>query len=482
MVGPAAARASFTRLVVFVVLLGVPVVSQFVAAPNAAAAPPPLTTGFMDDQLFPSTSPTVRDLWLTRAKNAGAGLIRITVLWRYVTGPTPPQDPTDPSDPGYDLSQVDAAVASARARGFDVLLTPWFAPEWAEGASEPADVPEGSWKPNPTAFGQFGEMLAKRYSGLYQGLPRVRYFEAWNEPNISSYITPQWQGGNPWSPLRYREMLNAFYAGVHKAQPDATVVGPGTAPFGDDFGHPAIPGQPRLRPLIFLRKLFCLNDALGPTTCPAKPHLDALSAHPVNIVNAPTRPAPNPDDIQVADFHKLRTLLTAAERAHHVFPAGPHPLWATEIWWLTDPPNPVGVPTQTEARYLEQGLYLLWKQGARVVVNYLIRDQAMTPGQDPRSAGSTGVFFQSNKPKPAYTAYRFPFVTDRASANRVTVWSKVPATGQLQVQKKVSGDWRTLRAFPVNRGQVFTSSIELTGPAYLRGKIRTDASLSWHQD
>lgn len=472
------------RLVLCAALFVVPVVTLLLAAPNArAATPAPLTTGFMDDQLFPATDPAVRNQWLTRAENDGAGLIRITVLWRYVTGPTPPQNPTDPSDPSYSMEQVDAAVADARAKGFDVLLTPWFAPEWAEGANEPADVPEGSWKPNAKAFGQFGQMLAKRYSGFYQGLPQVRYFEAWNEPNISSYITPQWQGGNLWSPFRYREMLNAFYTGVKSAPGDAVVVGGGTAPFGDDVGHPQIPGHPRTRPLVFLRRLFCLNDALKPTACAVKPHLDVLSHHPVNIVNPPTRPAPNPDDIEIADFHKLKALMDAAESTGHIVPAaGSHPLWATEIWWFTNPPNEIGPSPLTEARWLEQGLYLLWKQGARVVVNYLIRDQPFIQGQDPRNQGSTGVFFHSGKPKPAYTAYRFPFVTERVSDARVTVWAKVPTTGRLDIQRLVNGTWRTLRSFPVQEGQVFTRPIELTGSANLRGRIGSQTSLTWQQD
>jgi hypothetical protein len=488
-VGPVGAGAARTRrLVVCAVLAGITalVSGALGGTPSARAATPPgLTTGFMDDQLFPSTDPAVRSLWLTRAKNEGVGLIRITVLWRYAVGPTPPQNPTDPSDPSYatdHMHQVDAAVADARARGFDVLLTPWLAPEWAEGASEPADVPEGSWKPNATAFGQFGQMLAERYSGFYGGLPRVSYFEAWNEPNLSSFLTPQWQGGNPWSPLRYRELLNQFYAGVKRAPGDAQVVGGSTAPFGDDLGDPQTPANPRLRPMVFLRKLFCMNNALKPLACPAKPHLDILSHHPVNIFIPPTTPASDPDDVEIADFHKLGTLMDAAERARHVVPAGSHPLWATEIYWLTNPPNPIGPSPLTQARWLEQGMYLLWKQGARVVVNYLIRDQALVPGQAPGSQGSTGVFFNSNKPKPAYTAFRFPFVTERASAKRVIVWSKVPTTGKLEIQMLVKGEWRTVRGFPVDRGQVFRSSIELTSSAYLRGKIRSEASLSWHQN
>ena len=43
---------------------------------------------------------------------------------------------------------------------------------------------------------------------------------------------PQWHGKAPASPSRYRLMLNAFYEGVKRAQPDARVISPGTGPYG----------------------------------------------------------------------------------------------------------------------------------------------------------------------------------------------------------------------------------------------------------
>ena len=44
----------------------------------------------------------------------------------------------------------------------------------------------------------------------------------------------------------------------------------------------------------------------GHRYCPTKPHLDILSHHPVNLLAGPTRPAPHPDEVFVADFHKLK--------------------------------------------------------------------------------------------------------------------------------------------------------------------------------
>jgi hypothetical protein len=447
---------------------------------GSAAGARGLTTGFIDEEMFPASNPQVRNLWLSRAKSAGAGVIRISVPWRQVVGTAPPRNPTDPSDPDYAMGGIDTTVKAARAMGFQVLLTTFQAPEWAEGKNEPSNVPDGTWKPDPKAFGQFGQMLAKRYSGKFPGLPKVNYFEAWNEPNLSNYLTPQWKGKQLYSPSRYRQMLNAFYAGVKKVQPRAKVLGGSTAPFGDDRGHHPF-GEPRMRPLEFLRKLFCLKGNNKPTRCPTKPHLDILSHHPVNIIAPPTRSATNPDDVVVADFHNLRKLMHAAERAGNVRPKRRHQLWATEIWWFSKPPNSIGAPLQEHARWLEQALYMLWKQGASTVINYEIRDAAPDPSVPAREQVTTGLFFSNGKRKPAYTAWRFPFVTHRKSKAEVGVWGKAPESGKLQIQEKRSGGWHTLKSVDVKRGKLFTPSVRLRGKADLRGKLGADTSIVWHQ-
>ena len=43
--------------------------------------------------------------------------------------------------------------------------------------------------------------------------------EAWNEANLSAFLTPQIAAGKPVSADHYRLMLNAFYEGVHAVQP-----------------------------------------------------------------------------------------------------------------------------------------------------------------------------------------------------------------------------------------------------------------------
>ena len=66
------------------------------------------------------------------------------------------------------------------------------------------------------------------------------------------------------------------------------------------------------------------------------------------------------------------------------------------------------VPTRKQARYLEQALYVLWKQ----------RVERGDPVPDPRFGGiplPDGLFFSDGREKLAFQAFRFPFVTDRLS-------------------------------------------------------------------
>jgi hypothetical protein len=418
----------------------------------------------------------VRATWLDRAVRERAGIVRIDVRWRGVAM-SKPVDPTNPSDPAYDFSSLDNAVKDARARGLDVYLTVFDAPSWAEGGDRPQNAFPGTWKPIPGNLGDFAQALATRYSGTSLGLPRVRFFQAWNEPNLSEYLSPQWGAGNrAESPTQFRRMLNAFYAGIKRAQPGAKVISAGIAPNGDP------PGGLRMRPLIFLRHLFCLNAKLKPTRCHAKPHLDVFADHPITTSGGPHRHALSHNDVFVADFPKVRRLLRAAERAKHVRPGGHHPLWVTELWWITNPPNqsPFSFSPQKQARFIEEAFYMLWKQGVRVVVNQQIRDAQYNP-QNPLATLQTGVFFFDGSPKPSARTFMFPFVTHRKSRTRVGAWGKSPSSGSLQIQRRRGGGWRTVKKLGVRRGQVFTPSLRLRGAAELRAKVGATASKAWHQ-
>jgi hypothetical protein len=439
-----------------------------------------LVTGFVDFR-YQLQDTQQRQLWFDRSRDAGAGIVRLNVVWRAIE-PTQPAQPTDPADRAYRFGHLDAVVQDAAARGFRIVLTVYNAPDWAEGANRPNGVNPGSWEPSPAAYGAFAQALATRYSGSYHArdgtlLPGVHAFEVWNEANQNGYLAPQWTAANkPNSPRLYRSLLNAFYAGAHKAQPGATVIGGAPSPYGDP------PGGERMKPRTFLAGLFCLSGKLKPFKCGSKAHLDVLSDHPINQPGAggPKKPPAVAGDISVANFGQVRRILHAAERAKHVVPAGSHhPIWATEFWWFSNPPYPYGVPPITQAKRIEQTLYLLWKQGASVALNYAVGDSAFNASTDPFEG--SGLYFPDGRKKPSFHSFKFPFVTHRASHKRVVAWGKAPAAGKLKIQKSHGSGWRTLKKLQVHRGQIFTTRLGRKAGGHLRGRVGGVTSLAWHQ-
>ncbi len=270
-----------------------------------------------------------------RTVEANAGIVRLQARWRQIAADAPPASPADPTDPSYDFSELDAAVIAANQRGLDVLMMIFDAPEWAEGPDRPVVfVRPGTWKPDPTKLGDFARALAQRYSGGFAGLPRVRRFQIWNEPNLDHYLSPQYEGKKLVSPQHYTRMLNAAYAGIKSVSPDNFVVTGGTAPYGDP------PGGHRSRPLQFWRKALCLKGRrkLEGKRCKPEPNFDALAHHPINLgAGGPTGSAIHPDDASIADLGNVGKVLHAAERERTLGTGGNHPLWATEFWWQSDP-------------------------------------------------------------------------------------------------------------------------------------------------
>ncbi|MGH9519066.1 MAG: hypothetical protein ACRD2D_05425, partial [Terriglobales bacterium] len=221
----------------------------------------PLTLGISNSNSTPvdleSRNSARNAKWTNRAKRIGVQIVRIPVFWFQIAPPALPTGfvATDPSSTGYNWTELDRQIRTVAAEGFQVLLTVNNAPTWAEGAKMPKWAQPGSWKPNDKDFGQFATALATRYSGRFpdprhrgKKLPRVSDYQAWNEPNMSYYITPQYKDEGPGakhngrgcpvkdgsalqSPGIYRGLLNAFYAGVKHVHSTNTVVTASVDPF-----------------------------------------------------------------------------------------------------------------------------------------------------------------------------------------------------------------------------------------------------------
>ena len=454
------------------------------SAARADAEPPAFQVGFAD-HLYGVAGKS--EEWLSRTRSVGADIIRVNMYWSLV-GFDRPKDPRDPGDPAYNWSRYDRVIANAAGKGLDVDLTVLAAPRWAEGPKRPPRsdrAPAGSWKPDASAFGDFAHAVARRYSGSYEvageALPRVEYFEAWNEPNLHTYITPQFNGRRNVSAAIYVRLLNAFYDEVKAVDPTMTVVTGGTSPYGD----PPAQGSQKTAPLSFYRELLCLNAKLRRTGCAGgqRAKFDVIAHHPINREDPPTAHADGADEIEIADFGELTKTLRRAERLGTTGTPGRHGLWANEVWWQTDPPDPdEGVPLATHARWTAQALYLLWRQGASNVSFLQVRDAKYTPGEFTLDSYQTGIFAAAGKRKPSAAAVAFPFVTDRRGKRNLLAWGLAPASGRLTIEAKGKGGrFRRITTVQVDEDEVFTKRLRLTGKLKLRAKVGAKRSLIWDE-
>jgi hypothetical protein len=258
------------------------------------------------------------------------------------------------------------------------------------------------------------------------------------------------------------------------------VVSGGTAPYGDPPGPRAM----KTGPLRFERTLLCLNSKLRRTKCPVKANFDIYAHHPINRAAPPTAHGPGADDVMIADFGDLRKTMRRAERQHTLGTGGKHELWANEVWWQTNPPDPdEGVQPKTQARWMQQALYMLWKQGASNVSFLQFRDDKRKPHEYTLDTYQTGVYTYSNRPKPSAHAIAFPFVTDRKSKGRLIAWGKAPRAGKLVIEAnpKGHGGWRKVRKLRVGEGSVFKTSVRMHGPGKLRARVGKSRSTPFRQ-
>ncbi|MBI5103922.1 MAG: hypothetical protein HZB46_02835 [Solirubrobacterales bacterium] len=469
------------------------------AAPAAQAGPPAMRLGVSDTATI-QKDPTQRPAALANLVAARGTTLRIMQRWREIARQAPPDAATarDPGWAGYSWSSLDALVRDTLAAGVVPVVTILDAPSWAEGEGRPAvspAAPAGTWRPRPEAFGAFMAAAATRYSGRYPDpanlgavLPRVRFWQLWNEPNLPNFISPQWRQTGPRkfapeSPGIFKALLNAGYDGVKGVQPDATVIMAGTAPYGEPW-----PGGTRMPAARFVRELLCVDGRARPKArnCrkdPAK--FDVLAHHPYPI-GPPGRHAINPDDVVIPDFAKLTKPLAVAVKAGNVFPRKRKPVWATEISWDSNPPDPGGIEITQQARYLAGAIYVLWRQGVSAMIWWNLRDAPRGRGYqyDLQSGlylrGSTP---QQDTPKPAVTAFRFPFVAYRAYSNfrghgAAKLWGMAPrASRRVKIQRFSGGRWRAIKTVTADARHVFELRVAAGRGARLRAVQDGEASI-----
>lgn len=397
---------------------------------------------------------------LEHIHNTGAQFVRIGLNWSEVAPSTPPPgfDPGNPEDPSYRWGRVDSMVAGAVAHGLTPYITIVSAPSWGE-------LPPGTGggKPDPQQLALFARAIAARYDGSHPGLPWVRYWEVWNEPNASFFIQPQLEGNRIVSVGLYRTMINDFAEAVHGVRSDDVVIAGALFPNGLNSSLGTA-----IAPLQFTRLLLCLSAGPHPhRVCQTQVHADAWSVHPYTTGGPSTAPA-NPNNLWIEDLGSLTSLVQAAQHLGTLVSAQPVQTWVTEFSWDSDPPDPKGVPAAMEQRWVAETLYRSWRAGVHVFTWYSLRDEPIEI-----SSQQAGLYFECaqgiacDTPKPAEQSFRFPFVAYPTSGRRVLVWGRTPfgAPGVVRIQWLAGGHWRTFMKMSTDADGMFTTTHRLPGRA-----------------
>jgi hypothetical protein len=428
-------------------VLGAGAVAVQVTAGTAASSTPstrPLRTSVF---LFgPDLKPQNLDLAMSRVRKAGASAVRLRLQWGNVAPRRRPPgfQPGNPADPAYNWTVMDRVLKAAHAHRLEPLLTIDDAPAWAGGR-----------RVNPKQYGLFAKAAARRYSGSFQGLPRVRYWLAFNEPNLSRNLEPQYARHRVASAKRYRKMLNAFATAAHGVHHDNVVVGGLLAPVNTSNS----PGA-----LKFMRSILCVSGGKHPRpTCRTKVKFDLWSIHPYTS-GGPTHRAYSRDGVAFGNLRDARAMLRAAVRAGHVVSNRGVRLWVTEFSWDSKPPDPDGVPAGLEARWVSYALYAVWKNHVGMLTWFLLRDEPLLTSPYQSGLYYRGKAYARARAKPALTAFRFPFIA-RPHGSRVYVWGRTPDSKQhtLALQIKRSGRWKQVAKLRSNARGIFFRTLRVHG-------------------
>ena len=227
---------------------------------------------------------------LNRARSAGARLGRLTVSWPAVAPERPlTRHSRARSRDGRSTAgrQPTASSACWPREASSPCCRSSGAPRWAQRSGPRPNG--GAFRPSPQHLADFAHAAALRYSGSFEDLPRVRYWQVWNEPNLTHFLNPQYERGRLVSPGWYRGMVNAFAGAVKAVHDDNVVVAGGLAPFEcHGRGNQRACGS---APLAFMRSFFCLSRTLRPT-CSARARIDAWSTHPYTAGGPDARGVP----------------------------------------------------------------------------------------------------------------------------------------------------------------------------------------------
>ena len=399
--------------------------------PSSAHASKRQWSIFEDHTALVQSGVNKRVAMLNRIQNLGADTLRIQFRWSEIT-----HDPRSKSKPNFDAANpaayqgapnaypsfapYDDLVVRARAMGFRLVGTiAGDAPKWAtrRGVGYNNYVSAGE-------YAKFAEAVARRYSGSFAGLPAIRYFTIWNEPNHKQFLRPVGS-----APAIYRGLVRQGVPAIRRGGVVGVKVFVGeTAPSG-------VRGK-STGPRRFLQKWLCLNGRWkkvrkGSCRRFKKVVADGYAHHPYG---PPGRVSSKRDTVSIGVIGRLFDYLGKAGKRGRI--SRGIPVYDTEFGYQSNPPERnVSTSPSRQAKLINEKEEVHYRIGRlKSYSQYLMFDDR------PLYAFQTGLRFRSGRTKPAYRAYRLPLVVHNRGRRGVYIWGRVrPGKGARYVQLRVNG-------------------------------------------
>ena len=368
-------------------VLALALVALSAACAAGATAAPGLKLGITDsgNAYFSPPASFYPDLGRLHAK-----VLRVHLNWGGKLGVATrrPVDGADPSDPAYNWSRYDEIVLRAADQHVQVLFTIFGSPAWANGGQLPTRAPHRA-----ADLVDFSFAAAQRYGGEFMRddgtvLPRVRYWTAWNEPNLPIGLVPQWKRvGEHWviqSAIDYARICNAVVDGVR-----GTLI-PGEKIACGDTG-PARQQRTAERTADDLADRVPAGDEARRRRRLRRLRSPSVSERPVGDTDDAT------DRLDGGHVRQPRHARLRGDRLY-----GHKAIWLDEYGYQTNPPDDdLGVTPAKQARYLTQSVALA-RENPRVTMLlwFLVRDEHRLIGWQ------SGLETWDGKRKPAFAAFQ----------------------------------------------------------------------------
>jgi len=266
--------------------------------------------------------PAKRRLSLRMARDAGFYWVRQQFPWAAL----------EPDEKGQFVGQYgestwdvfDDIVTAAEELRMELIVRLDTSPRWARpGNPHVATPPE-----HLADFGDYVATVVERYRG------RVRYYQVWNEPNLSV----EW-GNRPVDARAATDLLRVGYERAKAADPDAVTLAPALAPTIAN-------GPEAVSELVFLQRMYDAGAAA---------YFDIGSVQAYGLRNGPDDRRLGPGDVNFSRPILYREVMVRNGDAAK-------PIWASEVAWNAPPPEAPGpyawgkVNPEQQARYTVRAL------------------------------------------------------------------------------------------------------------------------------